>query len=221
MQPTSQRLRIVYSIAGPLSYASVLDIGRLWERLLHRARITLAFSKGFNPHPRMQFAAALPVGYTSSCEVLDVWVAQEYDPYLVLDQLKPQCPQGLSIQQVVAVPLAAPSPQATLMRMDFRILVSSQVTVAQFESKIASLLAAPSFIFERTRKGQSRPFDLRPLILSLKYLNSAENVHVVELSLGVRADGSIRPEEVLSALQIPIMRLQIHRTGLAWLETEE
>ena len=32
-----QRLRITFGVDGPLMYASVLDMGRLWERLLRRA----------------------------------------------------------------------------------------------------------------------------------------------------------------------------------------
>jgi radical SAM-linked protein len=71
-----QRLRIIYGIEGALSYASVLDIGRLWERLLHRSGMPLAYTQGFNPHPRMQFAAALAVGYTSSYEVLDLLLSE-------------------------------------------------------------------------------------------------------------------------------------------------
>ena len=53
-----QRTRVTFGLAGPLVYASVLDLGRLWERLLRRAGMPLAYSRGFSPHPRFQFASA-------------------------------------------------------------------------------------------------------------------------------------------------------------------
>ena len=34
----------------------------------------MAYSQGFSPHPRFHMAAALPLGFTSRCEVADIWL---------------------------------------------------------------------------------------------------------------------------------------------------
>src|SRR5512138_1667680 len=58
---TQQRIRIRFGQDGPLRYVGHHDLARTWERILRRARAPLEYSQGFNPRPRMQFAAALPI----------------------------------------------------------------------------------------------------------------------------------------------------------------
>jgi radical SAM-linked protein len=216
-----QRLRLIYGIAGALSYASVLDIGRVWERLLHRAQLPLAYSQGFNPHPRLQFAAALAVGYTSSYEVLDLLLSERVDVAETIGRLRVQSPSGLSIIRIKQVPLDAPSPQATLRLMSYRIIVQTVASPREISDSIATLLAQTSVIYQRQRKGQTKPFDLRPLVQDMHYIDGQEGRHIILLDLIFRTEGSVRPEEVVSALAVPLQGLTIHRTGLLWGKEQE
>lgn len=216
-----QRLRLIYGITGALSYASVLDIGRLWERLLHRAQMPLTYTQGFNPHPRLQFAAALAVGYTSSYEVLDLLLSELVDPEETLGKLRAQCPAGLTILLIEQVPLDAPSPQATLRQISYRLEIQTGASVAEIQHSIAVLLAQASFFYQRQRKGQTKSFDMRPLVLDIRYIGEQACQHIIMLDLLFRAEGSIRPEEVISALALPIERLVIHRTALFWGEGQK
>lgn len=211
-----QRLRLIYGIADALSYASVLDIGRLWERLLHRAQMPLAYTQGFNPHPRMQFAAALAVGYTSCNEVLDLLLSEMVDLDKALGKLRAQCPSGLTILRIEQVPLDEPSPQATLRQMSYQLEIQSDASTAEFLHSIAALLAQTSFIYQRLRKGQTKAFDLRPLVMDIRHIDEQAGRHIIELDLLFKAEGSVRPEEVISALALPIDRLAVHRTALLW-----
>jgi radical SAM-linked protein len=211
-----QRLRIIYGIANALSYASVLDIGRLWERLLHRAQMPLAYTQGFNPHPRMQFAAALAVGYTSSYEVLDLLLSDQVEIENASERLRAQCPSGLAILKVEQVPLDAPSPQATLRQMSYQLYLQTDASTAEVQNAIGKLLSQTSYTYQRQRKGLTRSFDLRPLIHDIRYNKEQSGQHTIELDLLFKAEGSIRPEEVISALALPIKRLAVHRTALYW-----
>ncbi|KPK23033.1 MAG: hypothetical protein AMJ70_04475, partial [Dehalococcoidia bacterium SG8_51_3] len=67
-----QRLRIKYCRGEELKYISHLDIMRLWQRALNRAGISLAYSEGFHPHPKISLAAPLAIGVTSEAELMDV-----------------------------------------------------------------------------------------------------------------------------------------------------
>ncbi|MHB1355486.1 MAG: TIGR03936 family radical SAM-associated protein [Anaerolineae bacterium] len=216
-----QRLRIIYGIADALSYASVLDIGRLWERLLHRSQMPLAYTQGFNPHPRLQFAAALAVGYTSSYEVLDLLLSEMVDLDTTLDKLRAQCPSGLTILRVEQVPLDDPSPQATLRQMSYQLEILSDASTDEFLRSIAGLLAQTSYIYQRLRKGQTKPFDLRPLLLDIRYVDKRSGLHIIEMDLLFKAEGSVRPEEIISALALPIERLAVHRSALLWGEGQK
>lgn len=214
-----QRLRIVFEIQSPLSYASVLDISKVWERLLRRAGIPLCYTQGFNPHPRMQFAAALATGYTSSAEVLDLWIGNDIAPDDSLRRLQVQCPDGLRIQRVDQVDLNAASPQAALLSMRYRVAFRAQASAEETRQAVSTLLAQDQVWIERVRKGQVKRVDLRPFVLEMAYISSGQETHVLELELAFRADGSIRPEEALSALPVTIEQLRIHRTALRWQES--
>ena len=75
-----QRLRLRFSKGEQLKYISHLDLARAWERAFRRAGLPVAHSQGFNPRPRLQIAAALPVGVTGRAEYLDVWLTEALVP---------------------------------------------------------------------------------------------------------------------------------------------
>ncbi len=79
-----QRLRIRFSRGEEVKFISHLDLMRMWQRVMQRADIPLAYSEGFNPHPRLALAAPLPVGVTAQSELMDIvctrWVISRAKP---------------------------------------------------------------------------------------------------------------------------------------------
>jgi radical SAM-linked protein len=87
-----QRLRLRFSRGARLKYISHLDLIRLWHRAFRRAGLELAYSEGFNPHPRIQIAAPLPLGVTGESELMDVVFARAYMPQSVMSSVMPSFP---------------------------------------------------------------------------------------------------------------------------------
>ncbi len=222
-----QRLRVTYGVDGPLRYASVLDMGRLWERLLRRARVRVAYSAGYSPHPRLQFASALPVGYSSGCERVDILVAQPVEPSTLSSSLQEQAPPGLTISGVDEVPLRAPSLQATMHTAQYRVWLRATVGRDEVERAIDHLLAQNTVLQQREKKGRSVEYDLRPLIEELCYEACPGNHdhpsswHALRMSLKAGSSGTGRPERVLEALDLPIEQFSIHCLRLLWGDSEE
>src|SRR5512139_4197265 len=102
---TKQRLRITFTRDETLKYIGHLDMARTWQRIARRANLPLAYSEGFNPQPRMSFAAALPVGCTSDHEELDMVLS----PPCVIDEVKTQLdqalPPGMKVIAITEMPL--------------------------------------------------------------------------------------------------------------------
>src|SRR5690606_2740328 len=69
-----QRLRVYFRKGERVRYISHLDVMRFWERAIRRAGLPLTYSKGFNPHPKLQFAGPLPLGFTGQREIIDVFL---------------------------------------------------------------------------------------------------------------------------------------------------
>src|SRR5512143_240398 len=104
---TKQRLRVRFTRDETLRYIGHLDMARTWQRVVRRANLPLAYSEGFNPQPRMSFAAALPVGCTSDHEELDMVLS----PPCVIDNVKAQLdralPPGMKVVSIEEMPLKA------------------------------------------------------------------------------------------------------------------
>ena len=86
-------------------FISHLDIMRLWERAFNRAGIPLAYSEGFNPHPRISLAVPLALGITSEAELMDIITAREVSPHWFTAALNRVLPSGIKIMQVYPMPL--------------------------------------------------------------------------------------------------------------------
>ncbi len=216
-----QRLRVGYCVSNPLQYVSVLDMGRLWERLLRRAGLPLAYTQGFHPHPRLQFATPLPVGYWGEDEWLDIYLCEALEEELAFGRLAEQCPQGLRIQRVQTVPLDAPNLQARMREAEYRVLVWSTAPPAALQQAVAAFLDREQAPRTRLRKGRPQQYDLRPLILALAYVGAQAHpedgwVHTLQMRARCGSQGSGRPEEVLEELGLEMAHYRIYRTRLIW-----
>jgi len=95
LEEKSWRYRVKFSKTGSLRYASHHDLMGLFDSMLRRAGIELAFSEGFHPHPKIMFASALPVGVESLGEYADIQTRRDDDPESLLDHVNRFCPSGL------------------------------------------------------------------------------------------------------------------------------
>ena len=63
-----------------VKYISHLDMQRLFQRALRRAKLPCAYSQGFNPHMLVSFACALPVSVCSKAEYAEVVLERFVSP---------------------------------------------------------------------------------------------------------------------------------------------
>lgn len=88
-------IRIRYGKQGAGKYISHLDTIRAAERALRRLGLPMLFSEGFNPRPRMSFAAALQVGLQSVAEYMDVFLTEPIEPRDVVERGSEAFPEAM------------------------------------------------------------------------------------------------------------------------------
>ena len=71
-QPAVQRLRVRFAKRGRLRFASHRDVARAIERAVRRSGLPVAYSGGFNPHPKLSYAGAAPTGVASEAEYFEI-----------------------------------------------------------------------------------------------------------------------------------------------------
>lgn len=195
-QPTRQRLRVTFARGEAIKYISHLDLARTWERTLRRARAPLAYSRGFNPRPRITFAAALPVGVTGQREVMDLILERPVMPLHFAQRLAPYLPSGLEVVCVEEVYHRLPSLQSRVCASEYRVEVEWAESRQALEAGVADLLAAETVV--RRRRGKA--YDLRPLVESLSVVEAVPGGFALHMRLRQGQSGTARHDEVLDAL---------------------
>jgi len=69
------RLWLKFARSSKLAYISHLDTHRAYYRLFKRANLPIAYSQGFNPHPKMSLTSPLPLGFRSEADYIDLSLA--------------------------------------------------------------------------------------------------------------------------------------------------
>lgn len=202
-----QRLRLTFAKTEAMRYTGHLDTHLAWERTFRRARLPLAYSQGFHPQPRIQLAGALPLGFTSECEVADIWleVPGELEP--IQAALAAAAPPGLRVLAVADAPLEARPLQTLLRAAEYAVTLRTDQVEADLRAAIDTLLRQPAL--PRTRR--DKPYDLRPLIESLAWERPAPGGHVLAMQLAAREGATGRPEEVVDALGADSAEARYHR----------
>jgi radical SAM-linked protein len=209
-----QRLRIKFRRGEGLKYISHLDLMRLWQRALNRAGIRLAYSEGFNPHPRLSLAAPLALGVTSQAELMDIMLATWSSPHSFTAAVARQLPDGIEILQTYNIALTLPSLQSQVAFAEYSVELKTAKNRSEVENSIESLLARESLPWEHQRDTGPRRYDIRKLIDDLWLIDWYRGHAIIGMRLRCDSRGSGRPEQVAAALDFASYPESIHRTAL-------
>jgi radical SAM-linked protein len=197
--PPVQRLRVRYAKRGRLRFTSHRDFSRAFERALVRARIPMAYSSGFNPHPRISYAGASPTGAASEAEYLEIGLAEVVEPSRLAADLDAALPEGLDVLEVVEAASGSLADRLEASRWQID-LVAIPVEVAAAAAE--AFLSRDAVAVERMTKKGLRSFDSRAAVVALDVTAYASGQ-----ATGSRLDmvlrhtvPAVRPDDVLTAL---------------------
>jgi len=214
---------------------------------MRRSGLPVGWSEGFSPRPLIAFGLALPTGAESVAEYLDVVLrtgphsSDELAAGLIARsrhveealgaRLSGLLPAGVDVRAVAALPEGPGSLQQEVSSCSWNLEVFG-LSEGELGARVERLLAAPSVLIERERKGRSVRDDLRPSVLALAVRVAPERPGSAEdpdgssiwldAELGTRPRG-VRPAELLGGLG-PEVRLAracrmhqwIERDGARW-----
>jgi radical SAM-linked protein len=204
------RIRIRFVKLGKIRWTSHRDVARMWERAFRRVQLPVAYSAGFVPRPRVSFGLALPTGYESVAEYLDVELAAEanVDVRALPRQLSTALPIGVDAHAAELIAPGTPSLQEDVTTCTWRWVAAPKEHLhppgeEDLAARVAALLAAPSVVVTRTRKGEELTDDIRAGVCGLQSLGPVgpDPSHGIwiEAELACRPR-TLRPAEVMVAL---------------------
>ena len=216
------RLRVRFQKLGLVRWTSHRDVARMWERACRRVQLPVAWTGGFSPRPKLSFGLALPTGAESLAEYLDLELASEADVDLdgLPARLTPALPAGVDVTAAAVVASTpsggrAPSLQEDVDSCGWRVGFAPGVDLAALADRA---LASSSLLVERERKGRLSVDDVRPAILALSAVVTAEGEPELEALLATRPR-ALRPQELLRALDPDLEGTRVCRTH-QWIERD-
>ncbi|MHB1653656.1 MAG: TIGR03936 family radical SAM-associated protein [Desulfitobacteriaceae bacterium] len=214
-------LRIAYSKVEAAKYIAHLDLTRVFERAMRRAKIPVAYSEGFNPHPKLAFGSALAVGVEGEREYVDIELRQDMDIGEVLGRLQEQLPSGIRLLEGRVFAPGTKALMAVLNSASYRIRVPMALPIhaERLADGIHEWLSREHVAYSRYSKKGRTDKDIRPWVKHLAGEIKGDEV-VLELEVEVGNSGSVRPEEIVASLRelenlpFDLDSLQIKRTGI-------
>lgn len=184
-----QRLRIRFTKAGDLVWISHHDLMRLWERLLRRSGLPIAFSEGFNPRPKMSMPLALGIGIRSRDEVIEVELSRWTTAQAVAEALRPSLPSGM---EILGLELLPPHEKGQVARVEYEVALSAE-EAERLKSILAEVMARERL--EIVRHRNQKPIDLKRYLLAARLEGES-----LVFSFTVTSQGTARPEEFCALL---------------------
>ena len=92
-------LRVRFTKVGSLQYISHLDLVRTMNKILVRAGLPLWYSSGFNPKPKMVFAAPLSIGTESLTEFMDIRLTHRIPAEKVVECLNKNMTEEMQVTE--------------------------------------------------------------------------------------------------------------------------
>ena len=233
-QERAQRIRVWVGKLGEMALIGHLDFARLIDRAIRRAALPIAFTGGFHPGPRISPANALPLGITSTAEIIDFELTYQIGPDEFGARLKEQLPSDVPLYDVKEVPLSSPSATKCLDRAEYLLVVDAEAEDIDWSALTDQVLLAESIMYEKTTKSgkvkqvalRSRLFELStvpdPASLEVPHsvrdgfaaaLEQSTNAALLRYVGSCRNDGTLlKPQNVVSMLEsVSAQTVEINR----------
>ncbi len=215
----SVRWRVRYRKGDAVRFISHLDVLRIIVRALTMSGLPIAYTRGFNPHPRLSLGPPLPVGATGDAEFLDIELTRPMAQAEIVQRLSERMPAGIEIASVVP--------------LESRTSVSAQAAAAEYTigdvpgfadlaaAEIEERIAAVRGLAEASVLRGDREKVIRPSERILELEMAGERPPVLRAVLALGEEGALRPVDLVRLLaetgDVPAggpELARVHRTAL-------
>lgn len=200
--PVVQRVIVRYAKRSRMRFASHRDIARAVERGVRRARLPIAYSAGFTPHPKISYAGAAPTGTASEAEYLELSLTTACVVSEVRDQLDAALPDGIDVIDVTEE--ASSLGALTFEASEWEVALPG-VGLAEAAAAAETFLAQDGVEVERLTSKGMRRMDARAAVVTMQAgWRSADEpaAGYAILRMVVRhVTPAVRPDDILTALR--------------------
>ncbi len=179
-------------------YISHLDLNRTMLRALHKSRIPIWHTEGFNPHPFATFPLPLSLGFRGENECMDVKLEDDNFSFEeIKSRLNPCLPRGIRIFDVTEAVMKA----GKIAYASFSIILTSDYEKPTAICKaLKDMLLQTTIEVEKKSKKGLKTVDIKQ---GIKDYNISEFFEYVKFDVILAAGSSdnVNPSLVVKALE--------------------
>lgn len=212
---------IKFSKQGYICYTSHLDMLRLFKRALKKGGVSLSYSQGFNPHPKMGFAQPLSLGYSSISEYLEFETDREYEISALRGVLERQIPEGIEILSCEKGDNGKKSLASRTCAAEYIMGIPLEQALKGDGETLCRNFLSQKEIKALKRQKKTKEFkevDIKDKIQQLTFLIAGDSLLITAL-LDSGSESNLSPELLLSAV-LKFLDLSIDRSEIGVMRTK-
>lgn len=196
---------IEFSKTGTICYTSHLDLLKVFKRAFKKAGIRIAYSQGFNPHPKMGFGQPLSLGYWGLEEYVEFETVaadpseEEMAPQDMLSALTAIMPEGLELKRILEAPWLRKTLAAENIAAEYMIEIPA--VFGDADDIRARFLGQEQILVLKKQKKKPEPvqIDIKSKIQELRF-HVADCTTYIDAVLDSGSESNLSPELLINAL---------------------
>ncbi len=193
------KVRIKYTKLGNLRFIGHLDVMRFFQKAIKRAKLDVAYSKGFSPHQIISFAAPMPLGMTSEGEYFDGEFQTVTNTKDMIDKLNATMPEEIQVKAIVKLSEDAKPSMSLVSASDYYIYTNEEAknpnAVKLIKEKIADFISQDVILSMKKTKSKEEMVDIKESIYDIKVMDDG-----IYMLLAAGSISNLKPETVISAM---------------------
>ncbi len=193
-----KNVRIWFKKDFECRYISHLDLNRCMLRALHKSKIPVWHTEGFNPHPFATFPLPLSLGFRGINECMDVKLEDDnYSFEEIILKLNACLPRGIQVFNVTEPIMKA----GKIAFADFSIVVSSDKTSShKICEQLKELLSLDSIEIEKKSKKGIKTVDIKQGIQKFSIIEKFDFA-LLDITLSAGSADNVNPNLIITALE--------------------
>lgn len=209
------RYRLNFEKMGKMKFVGHLDLLKLFQRAIRRAKLPVYYSNGFNPHQETIFAMPLTLGMTTSKDVIDIRLTEEIDKEEIMNGINKELPNGFVITDIRVLKDDEKNCAKELAAADY--LITSKIDILNLARAIYMINQYEECLIVKKSKKTTKLVDIKNDIYEIKLTECGV---FVKLSTGSKRH--IKPEliyeyicgilgEDYKPIEIKVLRTNMYR----------
>lgn len=174
-----KKYRVKFKKVDKMKFIGHLDLLKIVQRSINRAKLPIAFSEGFNPHQLVSFAQPLALGHVTVGDYFDIVLVEDIDENIVINNLNKVLPIGMEVVGCKKYDALVKNSATYLIASDYTLKFPKEYNI----ENALSIFENEEILYTKVnKKGVEKVVDIKKDIYELKYVG--DNTLFCKISSG-------------------------------------